>query len=162
MLSSHLFHCLPCLLPPLPYKMVLARPDERETWPYHCSLRHFAMVRRSSRGPIACWILAQTSSLVTPKILYLRSYIGSLTEVKTVGGRGGDEPRKLQCFGFFLVVIIEYLVDFIVNTPPRSYRVQTSRQIRNKNLNHCSHYTSLDVRRGVRKKVEWFGEADSR
>ena len=30
MLSSHLFHCLPCLLPPftVPCKMVLARPDE--------------------------------------------------------------------------------------------------------------------------------------
>ena len=33
MLSSHLFLCLPCLLPlfTVPYKMVLARPDERET-----------------------------------------------------------------------------------------------------------------------------------
>ena len=33
MLSSHLFLCLPCLLPPftVPRKMVLARPDERET-----------------------------------------------------------------------------------------------------------------------------------
>ena len=66
MLSSHLFLCLPCLLPPFtePCKMVLARPDEWETWPYHCSLRLFTTVR-SSCGPIACWILAQTSSLVT-------------------------------------------------------------------------------------------------
>ena len=33
MLSSHLFFCLPCLLPPfiVPCKMGLARPDERET-----------------------------------------------------------------------------------------------------------------------------------
>ena len=33
MLSSHLFFCLPCLLPPftVPYKMVLARLDEQET-----------------------------------------------------------------------------------------------------------------------------------
>ena len=33
MLSSHLFLCLPCLLPPctVPCKIVLARPDERET-----------------------------------------------------------------------------------------------------------------------------------
>ena len=33
MLSSHLFLCLPCLRPPftVPCKMVLARPDERET-----------------------------------------------------------------------------------------------------------------------------------
>ena len=40
MLSSHLFLCLPCLLPPftVPCKMVLARPDEWETWPYHCIL----------------------------------------------------------------------------------------------------------------------------
>ena len=37
MLSSHLFLCQPCLLPPFAVscKMVLARPDERETWPYH-------------------------------------------------------------------------------------------------------------------------------
>ena len=45
--------CLPtsssvCLLPPftVPWKMVLARPDERDTWTYHCSLRLFTMVRR--------------------------------------------------------------------------------------------------------------------
>ena len=38
-LSSHLFLCLPCLLPPFtqPSKMVLARPDEYETRPYHCT-----------------------------------------------------------------------------------------------------------------------------
>ena len=67
MLSSHLFLCLPCLLPPftVPCEMVLARPDERETRPYHCSLRLFTMLRRSSCGPIACWILAMTSSLLT-------------------------------------------------------------------------------------------------
>ena len=35
MLSSHLFLCLPCLLPSftVPCKMVLAWPDELETWP---------------------------------------------------------------------------------------------------------------------------------
>ena len=67
MLSSHLFPCLPCLLCPftVPCKMVLARPDERETWPYHCSLHLFTIIRRSSCGPIVCWILARTSSLVT-------------------------------------------------------------------------------------------------
>ena len=67
MLSSHLFLCPPCLLPPftVPCKMVLARPDEREIRPYYCSLRLFTMVRRSSCGPVACWILARTSSLVT-------------------------------------------------------------------------------------------------
>ena len=67
MLSSHLFLCPPFLLPPftVPCKMVLARPDEQETWPYYCSLCLFTIVRRSSCGPIACWILAWTSSLVT-------------------------------------------------------------------------------------------------
>ena len=40
MLSSHLFLCLPCLLPPftVPCKMVFAGADKQETWPYHCSL----------------------------------------------------------------------------------------------------------------------------
>ena len=69
MLPSHCFFCLTCLLPPftVPCKMVLARPDERETCLYHCSLFLFTLVRRSSCGPIACWILARTSSLVTCK-----------------------------------------------------------------------------------------------
>ena len=67
MLSSHIFLCLPCLLPPftVPCKMVLARPDKREIWPYNCSLRLFTIVWRSSCGPVARWILARTSSLVT-------------------------------------------------------------------------------------------------
>ena len=64
-LSSHLFLYLPCLLLPftVPCKMVLARP-EWEIRPYHCSLHLFTIVR-SSCGPIACWILVRTSSLVT-------------------------------------------------------------------------------------------------
>ena len=67
MLSSDLFLCLPCLVPPftVPCKIVLARPDERETWPCHCSLRLFTMVKRSSCGTIGCRILTRTSSLVT-------------------------------------------------------------------------------------------------
>ena len=57
MLSSHLFLCLPCLLPPftVPCKVVLARPDERETCPCHCSLRLFTLARRSSSGPARSW-----------------------------------------------------------------------------------------------------------
>ena len=67
MLSTNLFLCLPCRLAhfTVPCKMILARPDERETWSYHCSLRLFTIVRRSSCGPIARWVLARTSSLVT-------------------------------------------------------------------------------------------------
>ena len=66
MLSSHLLFRMPCLLPPftVPCKMVSARPDERGTCLYHCNLHPFTMIRRSSCGPIACWILARTSSLV--------------------------------------------------------------------------------------------------
>ena len=60
LLSSHLFFCLPCLLPhfTVPCKMILARPDERETFPYHFCLRLYKMVR-SSCGPIDCWILTR-------------------------------------------------------------------------------------------------------
>ena len=67
MLSSHLFFCLPCLLPSftVPCKMVLARPDDPETRPYHCSLRLFTPVKRSSCSPIACWLLAHIYSSVT-------------------------------------------------------------------------------------------------
>ena len=77
MLSSHLFLCLPCLLRPLtvPWKMVFAGPDKRETWPYHCSVRLFTVVRRSSCGPIACWILARTSSMVTWSLYEMRSIL---------------------------------------------------------------------------------------
>ena len=79
MLSSHLFFCLPCLLLPftVPCKMVLARADEQETCPDHCSLRLFTMVRRSSCGPIVCWILARTSSLVTWSLYEMRSILVS-------------------------------------------------------------------------------------
>ena len=81
MLSSHTFFCLPCLLPSftVPCKMVLDRLDEWETCPYHCCLRLSAMVRKSSCGPIACWILAQTSSLVTCSLYELRSILPYLT-----------------------------------------------------------------------------------
>ena len=55
MLSSHLFFCLPCLFPPfsVPCKTVWARPDERETYPYHFSLCLFMFIRRSLCSPIA-------------------------------------------------------------------------------------------------------------
>ena len=77
MLSSHLFLCLLCLLPmfAVPCKMVLARPDEREICPYHCSSHLFTMVRWLSCGPTACWILARTSSLVTWSLYETRSIL---------------------------------------------------------------------------------------
>ena len=66
MLSCHLFHCLPCHLPPftVPCKMVsqdLMNRRHVQTTAVCVSLQ----VRRSSCGAIACWILAQTPSLVT-------------------------------------------------------------------------------------------------
>ena len=65
-LSSHLFFCLPCLLPlfTVSCKMVLARAYERDTCPYHVNFHFFTMVW-SSCGPIACWILAQTFLLMS-------------------------------------------------------------------------------------------------
>ena len=75
MLSSHLFlFCLVFFSPfTVPCKKVLARLDERETCPYHCSLRLFTVVRRSLCGPIACQIFARTSSLVTWSLYEIRS-----------------------------------------------------------------------------------------
>ena len=99
LLSSHLFLCPPCLLPPftVPCKMVLARPDERETLPYHCSLRLFTIVRRSSCGPIACWILANAVSCLGPqnKICHLAHRYRRLVLVPLFSARGieiGSKP----------------------------------------------------------------------
>ena len=92
-MSSYFSVCLPCLLPPsiVSCKMVWARPDERETCPDHFSLRLFAMVKRSSCGPIACWILAQTSSLITWSLYEMRCAVNhcrlSNLKKKKVGNR---------------------------------------------------------------------------
>ena len=77
MLSFHFFFCLPCLLPPstVPFKIVSARPDEQKTCPYHFSLHLFMMVWRSLYGPVACWILALTSSLVTWSLYEMHSLL---------------------------------------------------------------------------------------
>ena len=44
-------------------------------WPHHCSLCLFMMVRRSLCGLIACWILAQTSLLVTWSLYEMHSIL---------------------------------------------------------------------------------------
>ena len=54
MLSSHIFLCLPCPLPPftVPCKMVVARPDERELGS-HC--REWRIIIMNSRsGGVGC------------------------------------------------------------------------------------------------------------
>ena len=66
MLSSHRFLCLPLLLPPctVPWRNVLARPEDLVMCPYYCSLRCFTIVKSSLWGPTACRILLRTSSFV--------------------------------------------------------------------------------------------------
>ena len=82
-LSSHLFlSALPLLLlPPLTVScdVVLARPDDREKWPYHFSLCFLTVVRRSSYGPVACWILLRSSSLVTWSLYEMRKMFRAST-----------------------------------------------------------------------------------
>ena len=83
-MSSHLFFCLPRLLPlfTVTCKMILARADERETCPYHFSLYLFTMVRRSSCGPIPWWILARTSSIVAWPLYEMRRWDGLYSPLK--------------------------------------------------------------------------------
>ena len=74
MLSSHLFLRLPCLFP-------LSLFFVKWFWPHPMNGRHdipqrlFIMVRRCSCGPISCWILARTSSLVTWSLYEMRSIL---------------------------------------------------------------------------------------
>ena len=84
MLSSHLFLCLPCLLPPftVPWKMILARPDEWKTYPYHCSLRLFAVVRCSCGLYLQCNAEIEIPRLSVMRTLSLqRFYFSSLPGV---------------------------------------------------------------------------------
>ena len=86
-----------------PGKMVLDRPDEQETCPYHFSF-HLFMIRRSSSGPIACWILAQTSSLITWSLyemhsnlqLHLISMACILLWISAVRIHGSQAYRKMD------------------------------------------------------------------
>ena len=66
-LSSHLFLCLPLFLFPftVPCRIVLAKPEDLETWQNHLSFRFLTRVRSSSYSPMAAWIFLRTSSLVT-------------------------------------------------------------------------------------------------
>ena len=74
MLSSHLFLCPPCLLPPFTV------PCRRWIWPDLMNGKHdhttaICVSVRSSCGPIACWILARTSSLVTRSLYEMCSIL---------------------------------------------------------------------------------------
>ena len=60
---------------PFHFQMVFARHDERGTSPYHFSLGLFTMVRRSSCGSIARWILARTSSFGNMVFVWSAQYL---------------------------------------------------------------------------------------
>ena len=66
-LSSHLFFCLPFLLPPctVPCRIIFASPVDLVMCPYHLNLSFLTLVIRSSYGPIPCLIVFLTSSFVT-------------------------------------------------------------------------------------------------
>ena len=137
-----LFLCLPCLLPPftVPCKMVLARPDEPETCPYHCNMHLFLMVRRSSCGPIAYWILAWTSSLVTWSFYEMCSIFGQRMSYPPCADPFSYEDFyrwPFQCFQvkyqiLYLVRILKY-VDLLqllaFNPPARVHRRQWNRRL---------------------------------
>ena len=59
MLYSHLFFCLPFLLPPctVPCRIICGSPVDLVMCPTHLNMRFLTMVIRSSYGPIACLIL---------------------------------------------------------------------------------------------------------
>ena len=103
MLSFHLFLCLPCLLSPftMPCNIVLVRPDERETCPHHFSLLLFTMVRRFSCGPVACWILTRTLSLVAWSLYEVRSIISMATILlcSSVVRVHDSQAHKKMCVG---------------------------------------------------------------
>ena len=87
MLSSHLFLCLPRLLPPwtVPCMTVLASPEDLVMWPYHLSFRCLTVVRRSSWGPIACRVLLRTSSLVMCSLYVMpRSFLRHLISMACI------------------------------------------------------------------------------
>ena len=65
-LSSHLFFRLPLLFPfTVPCRIVLAKPEDLETWPNHLSFHFLTRVRSSLYSPMAAWIFLRISSLVT-------------------------------------------------------------------------------------------------
>ena len=76
--SSSVWCCLPtsssvCLVFfPLfvPSKMVLARPDDRETWPYHCSLRLFTMIRSWFCGSVKVEFAASSTDFCGNVVLF--------------------------------------------------------------------------------------------
>ena len=87
MLSSHLFLCLPRLLPPwtVPCMTVLASPVDLVMWPYHLSFRCLTVVRRSSCGPMACRVLFRTSSLVMCSLYVMpRSFLRHLISMACI------------------------------------------------------------------------------
>ena len=80
MLSSHLFLCLPCLLPPftVPCKMVLARPDEQETssftlflcWPWAVGAGAPLVQPKTGIPPDHRWTVKRTIGATSRQMKY--------------------------------------------------------------------------------------------
>ena len=123
MLSSHLFFCLPRLLPPctLPCRIVLASPVDLVTCPYHFSLRRFTAVKRSSWGPMACHVLFRTSSLemwslyVMPRsfLRYLISMACILLSVSAVSVQDSQAYRNMDMTRERISLIFELSAIFL-------------------------------------------------
>ena len=83
-LSSHLFFCLPLFLFPftVPCRIVFAKQEDLETWPYHLSFLSLTRVMRSSYSPVAAWIFLRTSSLITYPYMECSKASGSISSQK--------------------------------------------------------------------------------
>ena len=92
MLSFNLFFCLSLLLDPftVPCRIVFAMTEDLEMWPYHLSIRFFAMVRRSSCTPVAFWILLRSSLFVTWSV-------GNVQKSPVASHRKGLDPTLEFC-----------------------------------------------------------------
>ena len=100
MLSSHLFFCLFCLLPPstVPCKMVLARPDEWGTCPYHCM--QFASLFGGQE--VFTWSDCQLE-LGTDRV------VSDLVFVKILSYKGEIRSRKDRRQKSFLIAVFLFL-----------------------------------------------------
>ena len=123
MLSSHRFLCLPLRLPPwtVPWRIVMASPDDHVTCPCHFSLRLFTAVRRSSNSPMAFPILAFTSSLVmlslyeTPRSLWkhLISNACILLSMSSIMVHDSHAYKNMDMAGERISLILELMAMFL-------------------------------------------------
>ena len=85
MLSSHLFFWLPLFLFPftVPCKIVFAKPEGLETWPYRLSFRFLTRFRSSSYFPMAVWIFCEPPHWYNGLCMKYSLASGSISSQKT-------------------------------------------------------------------------------